>query len=148
MATVFLLNGPNLNLLGEREPHIYGHQTLADIEDMCRDHAAELGLDVDCRQSNHEGVLVDWVHEARRLADGLICNFGAFSHTSIALHDALVASQLPAIEVHLSNIHAREAFRHVSFTATASKGVIMGLGAAGYRLALSAMADLIDPVDG
>ena len=147
MATVFILNGPNLNLLGQREPHIYGHETLEDIEAMCRDHADDLGLEVDFRQSNHEGVLVDWVQEARRLADGLICNFGAFSHTSIALHDALLSADVPVLEVHLSNIHAREAFRHTSYTAMASKGIIAGLGASGYRLALSAIADLIDPVD-
>lgn len=147
MASVFILNGPNLNLLGEREPHIYGHQTLDDVEAMCRDHAGDLGLEIDFRQSNHEGVLIDWVHEARRLGEGLICNFGAYSHTSLALHDALKATDLPIIEVHLSNLHTREAFRHVSHTAAASKGAIMGLGPAGYRLALSAMADLIDPVD-
>lgn len=147
MATVFLLNGPNLNLLGQREPHIYGHETLDDIEIMCRDHAGDLDLDIDFRQSNHEGVLIDWVHEARRLADGLICNFGAYSHTSIALHDALLSANVPIIEVHLSNLHAREPFRHTSYTARASKGMISGLGAAGYRLALTAIADLIDPVD-
>lgn len=144
MATVFILNGPNLNLLGQREPHLYGHETLDDLEAMCRDHAADIDLEIDFRQSNHEGVLVDWVHEARRLADGLICNFGAYSHTSIALHDALKAADLPAIEVHLSNIHAREPFRHTSHTAQASKGMIAGLGAVGYRLALTALSDLID----
>ena len=147
MATVFILNGPNLNLLGQREPHIYGHETLDDLDSMCRDHATDLGLDVDFRQSNHEGVLIDWVHEARRLADGLICNFGAYSHTSIALHDALKAAELPTIEVHLSNLHTREGYRHTSYTAAASKGAIMGLGSMGYRLALTAMADLIDAVD-
>lgn len=144
MATVFILNGPNLNLLGQREPQLYGHETLDDIEAMCRDHAVDLDLEIDLRQSNHEGVLIDWVHEARRLADGLICNFGAYSHTSIALHDALKACDLPVIEVHLSNIHAREPFRHTSYTAQASKGMIAGLGPLGYRLALTAMADLID----
>lgn len=144
MATVFILNGPNLNLLGQREPDIYGHETLDDLEAMCRDHAGALDLDVDFRQSNHEGVLIDWVQEARRLADGLICNFGAFSHTSIGLHDALRAADVPVIEVHLSNIHAREAFRHTSYTAMAATGMIAGLGASGYRLALSAMADLVD----
>lgn len=144
MATLFILNGPNLNLLGQREPHLYGHESLDDIEAMCRDHAADLDLEIDLRQSNHEGVLVDWVHEARRLADGLICNFGAYSHTSIALHDALRAVEVPVIEVHLSNIHARESFRHASFTAQASKGVIAGLGPMGYRLAITALADLID----
>lgn len=144
MATVFILNGPNLNLLGQRETHIYGHETLDDLDAMCRDHASDLDLDVDFRQSNHEGVLIDWVHEARRLADGIICNFGGLSHTSIALHDAIKASELPVIEVHISNIHAREAFRHTSYTAMASKGIIAGLGPTGYRLALTALADLID----
>jgi 3-dehydroquinate dehydratase-2 len=144
MPTVFILNGPNLNLLGQREPHIYGHETLDDLEAMCRDHAGALDLEIDFRQSNHEGVLIDWVHEARRLADGLICNFGAYSHTSIALHDALKAADVPVIEVHLSNIHAREPFRHTSYTASASKGVIAGLGATGYQLALTAMVDLVD----
>lgn len=147
MATVFILNGPNLNLLGQREPHIYGHQSLDDIEAMCRDHVSDLDLELDFRQSNHEGVLVDWVQEARRLSDGLICNFGAYSHTSIALHDALQSADVPVIEVHLSNIHARETFRHTSYTAMASNGIIAGLGAAGYRLALTAMADQIDALD-
>lgn len=147
MATVFILNGPNLNLLGQREPHIYGHQSLDDVEAMCRDHVSDLDIEIDFRQSNHEGVLIDWVQEARRLSDGLICNFGAYSHTSIALHDALLSAEVPAIEVHFSNIHAREAFRHTSYTAIASKGIIAGLGPAGYRLALTAMADLIDALD-
>jgi 3-dehydroquinate dehydratase-2 len=144
MATIFILNGPNLNLLGQREPHIYGHETLDDLEAMCRDHAEALDIDIDFRQSNHEGVLIDWVHEARQLADGLICNFGAYSHTSIALHDALLSVQVPVIEVHLSNVHARERFRHKSYTAQAAKGLIAGLGPAGYRLALTALSDLVD----
>ncbi|MBV6658289.1 MAG: type II 3-dehydroquinate dehydratase [Devosiaceae bacterium] len=144
MASITVLNGPNLNLLGEREPQIYGHQTLDDVEAMCRDHAASLDMEIDFRQSNHEGVLIDWVQEARRLADGLICNFGALSHTSIGLHDALLAVDVPIIEVHLSNIHSRETFRHHSYTASVSKGVIMGLGPDGYRLALTALAELVD----
>ncbi len=144
MSTIFILNGPNLNLLGQREPQIYGHETLDDIEAMCRDHAETLDLDLDFRQSNHEGVLVDWVHEAKRLADGLICNLGAYSHTSIALHDALVAVDIPAIEVHLSNIHAREEFRHNSYTARASKAIIAGLGPIGYKVALSALDEIVD----
>lgn len=147
MATVFILNGPNLNLLGQREPHIYGHQSLDDVEVMCRDHVSDLDLEIDFRQSNHEGVLIDWVQEARRLSDGLICNFGAYSHTSIALHDALLSAEVPVIEVHFTNIHARETFRHTSYTASASKGIIAGLGPAGYRLALTAMSDLIDASD-
>ena len=147
MATIFILNGPNLNLLGQREPSIYGHETLEDIEAMCQDHGRALDLEVDFRQSNHEGVLIDWVHEAKRLADGLICNFGAFSHTSIALHDALLAAELPTVEVHLSNTFARERFRHMSHTARASSGAIMGLGPTGYRLALTALAEMTDAVD-
>ena len=144
MASIFVLNGPNLNLLGTREPHIYGKDTLDDVEAMCRDRASDFGMELDFRQSNHEGTLVDWVHEARRLADGMIVNFGAYSHTSIALLDALSALDLPVIEVHLSNIHAREAFRHKSVISTAVKGSIVGLGPQGYLLALTALADLVD----
>ncbi|MEM6710813.1 MAG: type II 3-dehydroquinate dehydratase [Pseudomonadota bacterium] len=147
MATIFILNGPNLNLLGQREPHIYGHETLDDVEAMCIDHGRALDLEVDFRQSNHEGVLVDWVHEAKRLADGLVCNFGALTHTSIALRDALSATALPTVEVHLTNTFARESFRHQSHTAAVSTGAIMGLGPTGYRLALSALVDIIDAVD-
>lgn len=147
MPSIYILNGPNLNLLGTREPNLYGHQTLDDVEGMCRDHAEALDLDIEFRQSNHEGVLVDWVQEARRLADGLICNFGAYSHTSIALYDALLASNLPVIEVHVTNIHARDEFRKHSYTGSASTGIIAGLGVDGYRLALTAIADLIDAVD-
>ncbi|EIM75630.1 3-dehydroquinate dehydratase [Nitratireductor aquibiodomus RA22] len=139
--TVFILNGPNLNALGRREPGIYGGDTLEGIEASCRERAASLGMDIEFRQSNHEGDLVDWIHEAGEGAAGIVINPGAYGHTSIALHDAIRAvSPLPVIEVHISNIHAREAFRHVSMIAPAAKGMICGLGTIGYVLALDALA--------
>lgn len=141
---VTVLNGPNLNLLGTREPHIYGRETLADIEAALVRRGADLGLGVDFRQSNHEGVLIDLIHAAIPAAAGLIINPGGYSHSSIALHDALKAFGKPKIEVHLSNIYAREAFRHVSFVSPAVTGVISGLGSTGYLLALDAMRRLID----
>lgn len=147
MATnpvIAVLNGPNLNLLGTREPHIYGHETLADIDAAALRRGAALGLAVNFRQSNHEGVLIDWIHAAINDAAGLIINPGAYSHTSIALHDALKAFGKPKIEVHLSNIYAREAFRQTSFVSPAVTGVISGLGSEGYLLALDAMRRLID----
>jgi len=140
-ATIFVLNGPNLNLLGLREPHIYGHDTLDDIAAMLEDRARELDLSVDLRQSNHEGHLVDWLHEAQ--ADGakaVLLNAGGFTHTSVALHDAVKAVSTPVIEVHLSNPHAREAFRHVSLVGRAARGTIAGFGALSYLLALEAAA--------
>ncbi len=141
--TVLIINGPNLNLLGVREPQIYGTETLADIEEACLERAARLGLTADFRQTNAEGQLIDWVQEARDTADGIIINAGGYSHTSIALLDALTAADLPVIEVHLSNIHRREAFRHHSYVSLAAKGVIVGLGSFGYELALEAIARLI-----
>jgi 3-dehydroquinate dehydratase-2 len=141
--TILVLNGPNLNLLGLREPEIYGRETLSDIEDACLERAAELGLALDFRQSNHEGQLVDWIHEARQIADGIILNAGAYSHTSIALLDALNAAELPVVEVHLSNIYRREPFRHHSYISRAASGVICGFGGQGYELALMAMARLL-----
>lgn len=140
---LLILNGPNLNLLGQREPEIYGHQTLADIEADCAALAADLGCALSCRQSNHEGVLVDWIQEARGTADGLIINPGAYSHTSVAILDALNAYEGPVIEVHLSNIHRREAFRHHSYVSLRADGVIMGMGAEGYALALRRLAGLL-----
>jgi 3-dehydroquinate dehydratase II len=142
-ATILVLNGPNLNLLGVREPATYGPETLADIEESCLERAAELDLAVDFRQSNHEGQLVDWIQEARENADGIILNAAAYTHTSIAILDALKASELPVIEVHLSNIHRRESFRRNSYVSEAAQGVICGFGAQGYLLALEAMAQLI-----
>jgi 3-dehydroquinate dehydratase II len=141
-STIFVLNGPNLNALGKREPGIYGAQTLADIEAMCMEHGKTLGLDVVCRQSNHEGDLVDWIHEAGNVAQGIIVNAGAYTHTSIALHDAAKAIGIPVVEVHLSNVHAREEFRHKSMLAPAAKGVICGFGADSYILALNALKTL------
>jgi 3-dehydroquinate dehydratase-2 len=140
---VLILNGPNLNLLGSREPGIYGSRTLADIEAACHARADLLGLSVDFRQSNGEGSLIDWVQAARATAAGIILNAGGYSHSSIALMDALAASDLPIIEVHLSNIHRREEFRHHSYVSRVARGVIVGLGGFGYELALDAMARLL-----
>lgn len=140
-SAVYILNGPNLNALGRREPSIYGAMTLDAIRQACEEKAGALGLAADFRQTNHEGVLVDWVHEAADGAAGIVINPGAYGHTSIALHDAIRAvAPLPVVEVHLSNIHAREAFRHVSMIAPAATGMICGLGPAGYTLALEAVA--------
>lgn len=140
---VWVLNGPNLNLLGRRETAIYGHTTLADIEKACAARAKSLGLAVDCRQSNHEGELVTWIQDAKGQAAGLVLNAGAYTHTSIAILDALNYAQLPTIEVHLSQPLNREPFRHHSFVTPAAKGLISGLGAHGYELALEALARLI-----
>lgn len=139
---VFVLNGPNLNMLGSREPSIYGGRTLADIEADCRAAGDRLGFAVECRQSNHEGILVDWVQEAGRVATGIVINPGGYTHTSVALHDAIRAAAIPAVEVHLSNIFAREPFRHHSYISPAAAGVICGLGPVGYVLALEALARL------
>jgi 3-dehydroquinate dehydratase-2 len=139
---IFVLNGPNLNMLGKREPGIYGGKTLADVEADCREEAEALGLSIDFRQTNHEGVLVDWIQEAGEKASGIAINPGAYTHTSIALHDALRGvSPLPAVEVHLSNIHAREAFRQTSYVSPVALGVICGFGPTSYRLALRALAE-------
>ena len=139
--TIYVLNGPNLNLLGTREPQTYGHARLADVEKLCMKTAAQFGLKADCRQSNREGELIDFIHEAHaRQAAGIIINAGAYSHTSIALHDALKAVKVPAVEVHISNIHARESFRHQSFTAVAAFAVLAGFGIDGYRLAINGLA--------
>lgn len=138
---IFVLNGPNLNLLGTREPDTYGHATLADVEALCRDTAAAFGLTADCRQSNHEGELIDAIHEAgKNRAAGIVLNAGAYTHTSIALHDALRAVAVPAIEVHISNIFAREDFRHHSYIARAAVASLCGFGIDGYRLAISGLA--------
>jgi len=139
MASILILNGPNLNLLGTRQPEVYGHETLADIEAMCRAHAKALGLALGFEQSNHEGALVDAIHAARGHHDGIILNAGAYTHTSIALMDAIGSVDLPVIELHLSNIHAREAFRHRSYIARVALGVICGFGARGYVLAIDAL---------
>jgi 3-dehydroquinate dehydratase-2 len=138
---VLVLNGPNLNMLGVREPQTYGTMTLAEIEKLCAEEAAAVGLEVECRQSNHEGELVTWIQQAMGTYAAIVLNPGAYSHTSIAIHDAIKAVGLPVAEVHLSNIHAREAFRHHSHVSPVALGVICGFGATGYRLALRALAE-------
>ena len=148
MPAIYILNGPNLNLLGVRDPSVYGHDTLADIEERCLARAASLDLQIEFRQTNHEGQLVDWIHEAREAADGIILNAGALTHTSVAILDALNAADLPVIEVHLSNIFRRESFRHVSYVSLAALGVICGLGPQGYELALEALASVIEAEPG
>ncbi|MBK1639737.1 3-dehydroquinate dehydratase [Rhodothalassium salexigens DSM 2132] len=144
----FVLNGPNLNLLGTREPSVYGHDDLAALDARCHACAERLGMTVECRQSNHEGVLVDWIHEAGRRAAGLVLNAAAYTHTSVALRDALAAVDLPAIEVHLSNIHAREPFRHRSMIAPCTIGTIAGFGPLGYELALTALVERLQATAG
>lgn len=137
---ILIINGPNLNLLGTRQPEVYGHDTLETIAVACNDLGSKLGLDVDFRQSNNEGEIVDWIQEARTSHGGLIINAGAYTHTSVAILDALLAVDVPVIEVHLSNIYQRDEFRHKSYISKAALGVICGLGAHGYELALEALA--------
>lgn len=141
MPSVLVLNGPNLNLLGTRQPEVYGRTTLADIEAMCAAEAERHGMTVDCLQSNHEGALVDAIHAARGVHAGIVLNAGAYTHTSIALMDAISSTGLPVVEVHISNIHARESFRHKSFVAPVALGQIAGLGPVGYSLAIRALAE-------
>lgn len=144
---IFILNGPNLNLLGTRQPDIYGSETLDDVEALCAETADSLGLAIDFRQSNIEGELISWVQEARSLAAGIVINPAGYSHTSVALMDALLASDLPVVEVHLSNIHRRESFRHLSYVSRAAQGVICGLGPHGYALALRGIAGILAQSD-
>lgn len=144
LPEVLILNGPNLNMLGVREPAIYGYETLADIESMCHDRAADLGLSVDFRQSNFEGELVSMIQQARDRAAGIIINPAGYTHTSVAIHDALKLSDLPVIELHLSNPHQRESFRHISYVTAVAKGSIAGFGSHGYVLALDAMGRLLE----
>jgi 3-dehydroquinate dehydratase-2 len=144
--SILVLNGPNLNMLGQREPAIYGRATLADVEAACHAAARRLGVDAECRQSNHEGELIDWIHGAADRHAAIALNAGAYTHTSIALHDALKAVDLPAVEVHLSNIHRREAFRHHSMIAPAVVGVIAGFGVDSYRLAIEALVAHLAPI--
>ena len=143
MPTVFVLNGPNLNLLGKRQPEIYGHETLADVEIACSGRAATLGLGFAFHQSNHEGEIVETIHRARDEAAAIVINPAAYTHTSVAIMDALLAFDGPVIEVHLSNVHRREEFRSHSWVSKAATGVICGLGSRGYLLALDAVADLL-----
>ena len=145
--TVVVLNGPNLNLLGTRKPEVYGTTTLSDVEELCRQEAGKLGLEVVFRQSNHEGQLIDWIHEAG--ADvkagtciGAVFNPGAFTHTSVALHDAIEGASLPLIETHISNVHRREEFRHHSYISPVARGIIVGFGVAGYVLAINGLHQL------
>ena len=140
---VCVLNGPNLNLLGKRQPHIYGHETLADVEAACRALAADLHLDLRFAQSNREYEIIDWIHEARDIAGGIVINPAAFTHTSVAILDALNTFDGPVLEVHISNVHKREAFRHHSFVSTRADGVIAGFGTQGYELALRRVAKLL-----
>ena len=147
MQSVYVLNGPNLNLLGTRDPGTYGTQTLADIETLCADVVEDLGFQLDFRQSNHEGELVDWIHEAGRAvisgdSIGVVLNAGAYTHTSVALADAISGISVPTIEVHISNVHARETFRHHSYLSPVAAGVIVGLGAHGYEAGIRALANL------
>jgi 3-dehydroquinate dehydratase-2 len=139
---IFVLNGPNLNLLGTREPHLYGHATLDEIRERCQTRASAHGRDIDFRQTNHEGELIDWVQEARLAAAALVINPAGYGHTSVALHDALKTLEIPIIECHLSNPAAREAFRHHSYVSPVAAGVIFGLGPAGYELAIEAVCGL------
>jgi 3-dehydroquinate dehydratase-2 len=141
---VYVLNGPNLNLLGQRQPHIYGHETLADVEAACRRIAGETGLDIRFHQSNAEHQIIDWIHEARESAAAIVINPGALSHTSVAILDALNAFDPPVIEVHVSNVHKREAFRHHSYVSLRADGVIAGFGTQGYELALLRLARLLE----
>ncbi|SDB81038.1 3-dehydroquinate dehydratase [Raineyella antarctica] len=138
-----VLNGPNLNLLGQRQPEVYGHDTLADVEALCTDSARAAGFGVRCVQSNHEGVLLDAIHEMRTKAAGFVVNAGAFTHTSVALRDALVTVTGPLVEVHISNVHAREPFRHHSYLSDIADAVIVGCGIEGYRFAVERIATLV-----
>ena len=140
---VYVLNGPNLNLLGQREPHVYGRETLADVEGMCRNFAEANGMELRFCQSNAEHQIIDWIHEARTIAGGVVINPGAFTHTSIAILDALSACDFPVFEVHISNVHKRESFRHHSYVSLRADGVIVGCGTQGYMLALQRLATLL-----
>ena len=147
MTTVLVLNGPNLNLLGTRKPEVYGSTTLADVESRCREEAGKLGLELEFRQSNHEGQLIDWIHECGAQVKagtsiGAVFNPGAYTHTSVALHDAIEGASVPVIEIHISNVHAREEFRHHSYISPVARGTIVGFGVYGYVLAIQGLYEL------
>ena len=147
MKRIVVVNGPNLNLLGTREPGVYGASTLADVERLCEEEGRKLGVAIDCRQSNHEGVLIDWIQEAgREIAAGnvlgVVLNAGALTHTSIALHDAIKGANATVVELHISNVHAREAFRHHSYISAAARGIVVGFGVLGYAIAIDALVRL------
>ena len=147
MPKILVLNGPNLNLLGLREPAVYGSDTLDEVERLCREEGEKLGVAIDCRQSNHEGQLIDWIHEAGRDVKagnmlGVVFNPGAYTHTSVALHDAIKGASVPVVELHISNVHAREEFRHHSYISPAARGIMVGFGVAGYALAIGALVRL------
>jgi 3-dehydroquinate dehydratase-2 len=147
MAGVLVLNGPNLNLLGTRKPEVYGSTTLADVESRCREEAGKLGLDLEFRQSNHEGQLIDWIHECGTQVKagtsiGAVFNPGAYTHTSVALHDAIEGASVPVIEIHISNVHAREEFRHHSYISPVARGTVVGFGVYGYVLAIQGLYEL------
>jgi 3-dehydroquinate dehydratase-2 len=147
MASVLVLNGPNLNLLGTRKPEVYGSTTLADVEKMCREETDKLGLDLDFRQSNHEGQLIDWLHECGAAVKagesiGAVFNSGALTHTSVGLHDAIEGASVPVIELHISNVHQREEFRGHSYISPVAAGVVLGFGVLGYRLAIIGLHQL------
>jgi 3-dehydroquinate dehydratase II len=147
MTSVLVLNGPNLNLLGTRKPEVYGSTTLADVERLCREEAAGLGLEAVCRQSNHEGQLIDWIHQCGAevragTSIGAVVNAGAYTHTSVALHDAIEGVELPVVEVHISNVHAREEFRHRSYLSPVSRGIVVGFGVQGYALAIRGLHEI------
>lgn len=143
MKTLLVLNGPNLNMLGLREPTVYGHETLADVAQLCRDAGSRLELAIEFQQTNHEGQMIDWIHQARGRVAGIAINPGAWTHTSVAIHDALVAAEVPVIEVHISNVHRREPFRHHSYVSLIAKAVLAGFGTHGYVLAIEHFASLI-----
>lgn len=138
---IMVLNGPNLNLLGTRQPEVYGDTTLADVESACTKKADALGIEIEFRQSNHEGELIDWIHEARQTMQGIVINPGAYTHTSIAIMDAISSVELPVAEVHISNVHKREAFRHTSYVSKVALGVIAGFGTFGYLMGLEGLVN-------
>lgn len=142
MDTILILNGPNLNMLGLREPAVYGSDTLADVETACRSAGERLNLAIDFNQTNHEGQLIDWIHQARGRVSGIAINPGAWTHTSVAIHDALIAAEVPVIEVHISNVHRREEFRHLSYISKIAMAVLAGFGTRGYQIAIEHFAAL------